>query len=96
MLGEYEEKINADLRSQIQAKLESLKNKVQDGSIADIKESMEELQQVVQQAGASIYQQTADQQAAGPQTPPPGSQQEEQDKRTVDADYKVVDDEEKG
>jgi molecular chaperone DnaK len=96
MLGEFEEKINADLRSQIQAKLESLKNKVQDGSIADIKESMEELQQVVQQAGASIYQQTADQQAAGPQTPPPGSQQEEQDKRTVDADYKVVDDEEKG
>jgi molecular chaperone DnaK len=95
MLGEFEDKITADLRSQIQTKLESLKNKVQDGSIADIKESMEELQQVVQQAGASIYQQTADQQAAGPQTPPTGSQQEENDKKTVDADYKVVDDEEK-
>lgn len=95
MLGEYEDKINADLRSKIQTKLESLKNKTQDGSIADIKESIEELQQLVQQAGASIYQQTADQQAAGSQTPPPGSQQEGNDKKTVDADYKVVDDEEK-
>ena len=95
MLGEYEDKINADLRSKIQTKLESLKNKTQDGSIADIKESIEELQQVVQQAGASIYQQTADQQEAGPQSSPPGSQQEENDKKTVDADYKVVDDEEK-
>ena len=93
MLGELEDKISSDLRSQIQEKLEALKNSVSDGSIADIKENMEELQEVVQRAGASIYQQTAEQQGAGQQTPPPGAQSEEQDKKTVDADYKVVDDE---
>jgi molecular chaperone DnaK len=96
MLGEFEDKISSDLRSQIQSKLEALKNYVKDGSIADIKQSMEELQQVVQQAGASIYQQTpTDQASAGAQTPPPSSQQYEEGKKTVDADYKVVDDDDK-
>ncbi len=60
---------------------------------------MEELQRVAQEAGSEIYKQAAAaqqaqqaQQAAGAQQPGP---QEEQGKKTVDADYKVVDEDKK-
>ena len=58
---------------------------------------MEDLQRVSQEAGAAIYQQSAAAQQAtgGPQTPPPTGEQQEPGKKTVDADYRVVEDEEK-
>ncbi|MCW4012279.1 MAG: molecular chaperone DnaK [Candidatus Bathyarchaeota archaeon] len=98
MLGEYGDKIPADIKGSIQTSLEALKTAIKDGSIADIKQKMEDLQQVSQQAGEAIYKASAEAQqaAAGAQTPPPGpeSQQQEPGKKTVDADYRVVDDDE--
>ena len=95
LLAELGDKIEAGLKSKVQGGLEALKAAVKDGSIAEIKAKMEDLQKVVQEAGASVYQQAAAQQAQQqPGTPPPGGDQE-QGKKTVDADYKVVDDEEK-
>jgi molecular chaperone DnaK len=95
MLGELGDKIPDDITRKIQESLESLKSAIKDGSIADIKSKMDELQKVSQEAGEAIYQQTAAaQQAAGsPQTPPSGDQQDS-NKKTVDADYRVVEDEE--
>ena len=58
---------------------------------------MEELQKVSQEAGEAIYKQSAaaQQAAGGPQTPPPGAEpQQEPGKKTVDADYRVVEDDE--
>ena len=97
MLGELGDKIPADIKGKIQSSLEALKSAVKDGSIADIKAKMEELQKVSQEAGEAIYKQSAEAQQAtgGPQTPPPGGEQQESGKKTVDADYRVVDDEEK-
>jgi len=98
MLGELGDKIPADIKSKIQTSNEALKTALKDGSIADIKAKMEELQKVSQEAGEAIYKQSAEAQqaAAGAQTPPPGGeQQQEPGKKTVDADYRVVDDEEK-
>jgi molecular chaperone DnaK len=98
MLGELGDKIGGDLKAKVQASLEALKSAVKDGSIAEIKAKLEEHQKVVQEAGAAVYQQAQAQQAQQPQqqpgTQPPGGDQE-QGKKTVDADYKVVDDEEK-
>jgi molecular chaperone DnaK len=94
MLGELEDKIPTDVRDRIQNSLEDLKNSIKTGSIVEIKEKMESLEKIVQEAGAAIYQQAqASQQAQqGPQTPPP-REQEENGKKTVEAEYKVVDEE---
>jgi len=96
MLGEYGDKIPADVKGNIQTSLEALKTAIKDGSIADIKQKMEDLQKISQQAGEAIYKASAEAQqaAAGAQTPPPGPepQQQESGKKTVDADYRVVDD----
>jgi molecular chaperone DnaK len=97
MLGELGDKIGGDLKARVQASLEELKSAVKDGGIADIKAKMESHQKVVQEAGAAVYQQAQAQQAQqaqqqqGPQ--PQGAQ--DQGKKTVDADYKVVDEDEK-
>jgi len=95
MLGELGDKIPDDIKGKIQGSLEELKTAMKDGSIADIKGKMDELQKVSQEAGEAIYKQSAEAQqaAGGPQTPPP-SEQQEPGKKTVDADYRVVEDEE--
>jgi molecular chaperone DnaK len=96
MIGELADKISGDVKARIQGSLDALKNAVKEGSVSEIKAKMEDLQRVAQEAGSEIYKQAAAaqqaEQAAGAQQP--GSQ-EEQGKKTVDADYKVVDEEKK-
>ena len=96
MIGELADKISGDVKARIQGSLDALKNAVKEGSVAEIKAKMEDLQRVAQEAGSEIYKQAAAaqqaEQAAGAQQP--GSQ-EEQGKKTVDADYKVVDEDKK-
>ncbi len=98
LLSEQADKIPAEMKEKIMGPLEALKNAVQEGSTAEIKSRMEELEKVAQELGASLYQQAGDQTAAGgPGGPQPGPQPEQQDpgKKTVEADYKVVDEDEK-
>jgi len=96
MLGELADKISGDVKARIQGSLDALKNAVKEGSVAEIKAKMEELQRVAQEAGSEIYKQAATaqqaEQAAGAQQPGP---EEDQGKKTVDADFKVVDEEKK-
>ncbi len=59
-----------------------------------IKVKTDELAKMLQQIGATVYQQVSQQQAQQQQqTPPPGP--EKQPDKVVDADYKVVDEEKK-
>ncbi|HUV54277.1 MAG TPA: molecular chaperone DnaK [Candidatus Krumholzibacteriaceae bacterium] len=96
MLGELADKISGDVKARIQGSLDALKNAVKEGSVAEIKAKMEELQRVAQEAGSEIYKQAATaqqaEQAAGAQQPGP---EEDQGKKTVDADFKVVDEDKK-
>lgn len=96
MLGELADKISGDVKARIQGSLDALKNAVKEGSVAEIKAKMEELQRIAQEAGSEIYKQAAAaqqaEQAAGAQQQGP---QEEQGKKTVDADFKVVDEDKK-
>ena len=98
LLSEQADKIPADMKDKIMGPLEALKNTVKEGSTAEIKSRIDDLQKVAQELGASLYQQAGDQTAAGgPGGSQPGPQPEQQDpgKKTVEADYKVVDEDEK-
>jgi molecular chaperone DnaK len=90
LISEQGDKIPAEMREKITAPLEALKTAIAEGSAAEIKAKMDELQQIAQEVGASLYQQ------AGPEATAGGPQpEEEQGKKTVEADYKVVDEDEK-
>ncbi len=98
-LSEIGDKLSDDLKSRVQAANEALKQALESGTTADINTKIEELRKVVQEAGASVYQQAAEQQAqqqaqaeAGQQAPPP---EDDPGKKTVDAEFKVVDEEDK-
>ena len=95
MLGELGDKISSDIKSRVQSSLEALKAAMKDGNITDIKAKMEDLQKVVQEAGAAVYQQASAQQAQQQTGPPPPGGEQEPGKKAVDAEYKVVDDEDK-
>ncbi|MFQ6053696.1 MAG: Hsp70 family protein, partial [Candidatus Bathyarchaeia archaeon] len=94
-LSEIGDKLTDDQKTKIRGGVEALKEALKTGGTAEINAKMEELRKMVQEAGAAVYQQAAAQQAqrqAGRQTQPPGSDQP--GKKTVDAEYKVVDEEE--
>jgi molecular chaperone DnaK len=98
-LSEIGDKLSDDLKARIQTANEALKQALESGTTADINTKIEELRKVVQEAGASVYQQAAEQQAqqqaqaeASQQAPPPG---DDPGKKTVDAEFKVVDEEDK-
>ncbi|RLI10778.1 molecular chaperone DnaK, partial [Candidatus Bathyarchaeota archaeon] len=95
-LSEIGDKLTKEQKSKVQKGLEALKEALKSGGVAEINAKIEELRKAVQEAGAAVYQQAAAQHAqqqASQQTPPPGGEQ--QGKKTVDAEYKVVDEEEK-
>ena len=95
-LNEIGEKLTDDQKNRIQSAMEALRETLKTGGTAEINTKIEELRNVVQEAGAAVYQQAAAQQAqqqAQQQAPPPGGEQEQ--KKTVDAEYKVVDEDEK-
>ena len=97
-LSEVGDKLPADLKGRIQGSLEELKKTTKEGTVEEIKAKTEALTKVVQEAGAEIYKQAQAQQAqqqASQQPPPPPGGEQEQGKKTVDAEYKVVDEEEK-
>lgn len=97
LISEQGDKIPAEMKEKITAPLEALKSALTEGSASEIKAKMDELQKIAQEVGASLYQQAGPEAAGGPQ---PGPQQgpqteQEQGKKTVEADYKVVDEDEK-
>jgi len=102
-IGEIGDKLSEDQKSGIQNANNELKEALKSDDLADINAKMEVLRKIIQEAGASIYQQAAAEQQAqeqappgGFQQPPPGADQgQQQQKKTVDAEYKVVDEEDK-
>ena len=96
LLSEQADKIPAEMKEKIMGPLEALKNTVNEGSTAEIKSRMDELQKMAQELGASLYQQAGDQvPPGGPQSGQQPDEQQDPGKKTVEADYKVVEDDEK-
>jgi len=95
-LSEIGDKLASDQKTKVQEALQGLRDALKAGGLAEISAKVEELRRVVQEAGATVYQQAASQrtqQQASQEAPPP--EDEHQDKKTVEAEYKVVDEEKK-
>ena len=91
-LSEMGDKIPADDKSKVQAGIDKLKETLKGQDTAAIKAATEELTQAFYAVSEKLYQQ-ANPQNAGPQAGPgPDAQQSGQ---YYDADYKVVDDDDK-
>lgn len=95
-LVEIGDKLTQEQKAKIQEALQSLKGSLKTGGLAEISSKVEELKRVVQEAGTTIYQQEASQRAqekASQEAPPPAEEQRE--KKTVEAEYRVVDEDKK-
>jgi molecular chaperone DnaK len=91
-LSEISDKLPNEQKTTIQDAIQGLKDTLKAGGLAEISAKVEELKRLAQEAGATVYQQAASQRAqqqASQETPPP--KEEQQGKKTVDAEYKVVD-----
>jgi len=95
-LSDLGDKLASDQKTKVQEALQGLKGALKSGGLAEISAKVEELRRVVQEAGATVYQQ-AESQGAQQQSSQeaPSSEDEHQDKKTVEAEYKVVDEEKK-
>ena len=96
-LGEIGDKLPPEQKTKTQEALQGLKDALKSGGLAELSAKVEELRRLVQEAGATVYQQAASQrsqQQASQEAPPSGEEQQE-GKKTVDAEYKVVDEEKK-
>jgi len=95
-LSDLGDKLASDQKMKVQEALQGLKGALKAGGLAEISAKVEELRRVVQEAGATVYQQAESQRAqqqTSQEAPPP--EDEHQDKKTVEAEYKVVDEEKK-
>ena len=98
-LEELGDKVSEDEKSNVEKLVGELRELIAGDDIEAIKSKTEELEKVVQEIGAKIYQQAQAeaqaqaqaQQAAG-QDPNAGAQEDAGDDDTIDADYKVKDD----
>lgn len=93
-LGEIGDKLTQEQKLKVQEALQALKDAQKTGGLAEIGTKVEELRRLVQEAGATVYQQAASQRAqqqANQEAPSP--EEEQQEKKTVEAEYKVVDEE---
>jgi molecular chaperone DnaK len=92
------DKVSAEIKKEVEEKMEELKKVKDSDDIEDIKKKTDELSQAIQKVGAQMYQQ------AQPQTPPTGEQPQDntppqegqqegqQDGQTEDKDDKQSDD----
>ena len=97
ILEEMGDKIPQDLKDQISRLSEELKTAVaSNDDIAAVKQKLEELEKALLEVGKKVYEAAAAQQQAPPQQPPEGGAAPEAGDGGdyVDAEYKIVDDEE--
>ncbi|MBV1817873.1 molecular chaperone DnaK [Anaerosalibacter bizertensis] len=93
VLKEMEGKISADEKAKVEDRLEALKKALEGDDTEDIKKKTEELTNEFHAISQKMYEQAAQQQQA--QQGADGSQDSNDDDDVVDADYEVVDDDDK-
>ena len=97
MLEELGDKVPADLKENLTKMTEELKQALESDDDSRIKEKLDELEKAMLEIGKRMYG-SAGQQQPPPEGPPPApdtGQPSGDDKGYVDADYKIVDDDEK-
>jgi molecular chaperone DnaK len=103
-LKQFEDKLDDDTKSKLNAALERTKQAISDNNLAEMKSASEDLQKMWHEASAGIYQQATQQQQGQPGADQGaqfdrgsgGNGQPEQGQdEAVDADFEVVDDDKK-
>jgi molecular chaperone DnaK len=87
MLRDAGDKVPADVRSDIESKIQAVRDALQSGNVDQIRQRSNELSQAVQQAGASMYQQ---QPGGGPTPPPGGEEGGHEGEETVEGEFREV------
>jgi len=82
-LRDQGDKIPADVKQEIDAKIASVKSALQGQDIDSIRNAMQELSQAMQKVGESVYQQPG-------QTPPGGEEPGEGEEGTVEGEFREV------
>jgi molecular chaperone DnaK len=99
VLEEMGDKVPQDLKEKLTKMADDLKAAVQTDDPVQIKQKLDELEKALLEIGKHVYAaqqaQQAQQQAPPPETPGPEEQAPGGDKGYVDAEYKIVDDEDK-
>jgi len=92
LLKEVEGKVDNKKLDEIKGYTEGLKNllKEEKKDVSKIKQKMEEMNKIVQEASTELYKKVAEEQAKQQKTEP---EKEKKDEKVVDADYEVKDEE---
>ncbi|UCE73727.1 MAG: molecular chaperone DnaK [Methanomassiliicoccales archaeon] len=94
-IKEYGDKVSSEDKKSIEKAIEDLKESMKGDDITKIKKDVENVQNEVQKIGSAIYQQVAKEQAEKQAKEQASATEEDKgDKEYVDADYKIVDDDE--
>lgn len=91
---ELADKISAESKSKIEEKIKELRESMAGKELDQIRTKTEELGKTLQEVGATIYQQAAQEQAQR-QTDAQQDQKTTSDEKVVDAEYEVVDEDKK-
>lgn len=97
-LRESGSKLSAETKNKAEAALNNLKEALKGDDVADIRRKMDELQTTSHALAQELYQKTASQQGSGETAgtkAETGSSSNRENDNVVDADYKVVDDDQK-
>ncbi|MGQ9588014.1 MAG: molecular chaperone DnaK [Thermoplasmata archaeon] len=97
ILEEMGDKVPADLKDRLTRLAEEVRSAVGTDDPARIKEKLDELEKTLLEIGKKVYEAAGKQRAQQAQEPPPETGQgppSGEDKGYVDADYKIVDDDE--
>ncbi len=94
-LKEIGDKIVQEQKSKIETAIQALRDVLKTGGLAQISSKVEELRQVIQEAGATVYQQAASQRTQEKESQKDARYEDQQGKKTVEAEYKVVDEDKK-
>ena len=92
-MKEYGDKFSEEQKREIREKMEALREALKKGGLEEMKAKIQELREAVQRAGATIYQKVAEEYAKRKAEEKGGEEKKESNRRTVDADYRVVDEE---
>ena len=94
-LSEIGDKISETQKQEVQEAITALKDSLKTGGLSELGAKVEELRRVVQEAGAAVYQQASAQGVPPQQSGEEASGPEEGQRgnKTVDAEYRVVDEE---
>jgi molecular chaperone DnaK len=93
-LNELGDKLSDEQKNQIKDNMEALKEALKTGETSEINDKIEGLRKIVQDAGAAVYQQAAAQQAQQQASHQASEEEQETGKKKVNAEYKVVEEEE--